>query len=251
MPIPVLIADDESHCRLELRHLLSKYQQLTVVGEAVNGIEALEMCRSHKPDLLFLDIQMPGLNGLEAAASLGADAPQIIFVTAYDQHAIRAFELGAIDYLLKPVDEQRLERTVERALKQLNEKSSNNQMDALMKAWSKLGQEFLSRIVARKGQKIFIVPVEEVYCFEMESQMLYAVTERERLWTDYQMKTLEARLDPKLFARVHRESIVNINYVREIAPITKERYELTLSNNHKLSVSRNYLPQLKEMIGWV
>src|ERR1044071_5270038 len=115
----VLIADDESHCRSELKHLLSEHADLEIVGEAVNGIEALEKWRSLAPEIIFLDIQMPGLTGLEVAAALDCEpVPQIIFVTAYDQHAIKAFELGALDYLLKPISAERLDQSLARALKQ-------------------------------------------------------------------------------------------------------------------------------------
>ncbi|MEW6732382.1 MAG: response regulator [Acidobacteriota bacterium] len=253
MSLRVLIADDESHCRAELKHLLSDDNRLIVVGEAANGIEALEQCRVLTPNILFLDIQMPGLNGMEVAAALDTQPlPQIIFVTAYDQHAIKAFELGAIDYLLKPVNAERLQHSITRVLKQqtLSNNPLPDQLDTLMAAWQQIKPEYLARIIGRKAQKIFVLPIAEIYCFEIESQLLFALTERERYWTNYQMKTIEPRLDPKQFVRVHRENIVNINFIRELAPITRERYEITLHNNHKLTVSRNYLPQLKELLGW-
>jgi two-component system LytT family response regulator len=248
----ILIADDEPHCRAELKYLLSS-EPVTIVAEATNGIEALEICRRLSPELVFLDIQMPGLSGLEVAAALEPDAlPQLVFVTAYDQHALKAFELGAIDYLLKPVSAERLQQSIARAAKQraLPHNPMAEQIDTLVNAWQEVKPEYLKRVVVRKGEKIFVFPLSEIYCFEMESQLLFAVTETERYWTNYQMKTLEARLEPQHFVRVHRESIVNINYIKELAPITRERYLLTLHNNHQVNVSRNYLPQLKELIGW-
>jgi len=243
----VLIVDDESHCRSELKHLLMDFSQLEIVAEAVNGIDALEKCRKFNPELIFLDIQMPGLNGLEVAAALET-LPKLIFVTAYDQHALKAFEVGAIDYLLKPINSDRLNQSVNRVLKQPIQ--SNDQLETVIKTFTETKQEFLARIVGRKGQRIFVLPIEQIYCFEIESQLLHAITEKERFWTNYQMKSIETRLDPKKFVRVHRETIVNINYVREIAPITKERYEITLHNGYKVGVSRNYLPQIKELLEW-
>ncbi len=247
----VLIVDDESHCRSELKHLLADYPMLEIVGEAMNGVDALEKCRTLLPDIIFLDIQMPGLTGLEVAAAL-EQVPQIIFVTAYDQHALKAFEVGAIDYLLKPINSERLEQSISKAIKQQNlpENPMPTQVETLIKTWQETKQEYLARIVGRKAQRIFVLPINDIYCFEIESQLLYAVTEKERYWTNYQMKTLEVRLDPKQFVRVHRESIVNINYIREIAPITKERYEITLHNSYKLGVSRNYLPHIKDLLEW-
>jgi DNA-binding LytR/AlgR family response regulator len=256
MPARILIADDESHCRLELRYLLKDEERVEIIGEAVNGIEALEMCRNLKPDILFLDIQMPGLSGLEVATSIDREElPNIIFITAYDQHALKAFEIGAIDYLLKPVSSERLEQSIERVLKQRQLANNSNQeqidkIDTLVTAWNSIKPDYLARIVGRKANRIVVIPIEDVYCFEIESQLLFAVTERERYWTNFQMKILETRLNPEKFVRVHRESIVNIDSIRELAPITKERYEITLNNNHRLVVSRNYLPQLKAMLGW-
>ncbi|MBI4854872.1 MAG: LytTR family transcriptional regulator DNA-binding domain-containing protein [Acidobacteria bacterium] len=248
-----LIVDDESHCRSELRHLLLGFPQIEVIGEAINGIDALEKCRSLSPELVFLDIQMPGLNGLEVAAAL-EELPQIVFVTAYDEHALKAFEVGAIDYLLKPISEERLEQCINRLNRQRITLTTNNSMpvelETVLKTWAEAKQEYLARIVGRKSQRIFVLPIEQIYCFEIESQLLHAITEKEKFWTNYQMKTLELRLDPKQFVRVHRESIVNINFIREIAPITKERYEITLHNNYKVGVSRNYLPQIKDMLEW-
>jgi two-component system LytT family response regulator len=246
-----LIVDDESHCRSELKHLLLDFPYIEVIGEATNGIDALEKCRSLSPELVFLDIQMPGLNGLEVATAL-EELPQIIFVTAYDQHALKAFEVGAVDYLLKPISIERLEQSITRITKQRTTKDNPMpvQLETVLKTWTETKQEYLARIVGRKGQKIFVLPIDQIYCFEIESQLLHAITEKERYWTNYQMKTLELRLDPKQFVRVHRESIVNINYIREIAPITKERYEITLHNNYKVGVSRNYLPQIKDMLEW-
>ncbi|MFY9222051.1 MAG: LytTR family transcriptional regulator DNA-binding domain-containing protein [Blastocatellia bacterium] len=245
----VLIVDDESHCRSELRHLLTDFSELEIVAEAVNGIDALEKCRNFNPELVFLDIQMPGLNGLEVAAAL-ENLPKLIFVTAYDQHALKAFEVGAIDYLLKPINSERLAQSIHRVLKQPIENQQTNQLETVIKTWSQAKQEYLARIVGRKGQRIFVLPIDQIYCFEIESQLLHAITEKERYWTNYQMKSIETRLDPKKFVRVHRESIVNINYVREIAPITKERYEITLHNGYKVGVSRNYLSQIKDLLEW-
>lgn len=253
MPTRVLIADDESHCRAELRELLREFSDYEVAGEAINGIDALEKCRQLAPEIVLLDIQMPGLTGLEVAAAIDqTPMPQIIFVTAYDQHAIRAFELGALDYLLKPASAERLGQSLARAARQraMPDNPMPAQLEAIMQAWLQAKPEYLARVVARKGQRIIVLPVEEIYCFEMEDQLLFAVTERERYWTNYQLKTLEPRLDAKLFLRTHRESIVNVNYIRELSPITRERYEMTLRNNHKLTVSRNYLPQIKAMLGW-
>lgn len=253
----ILIADDESHCRLELKHLLADYSDIEVVGEALNGLQALEQTRNLTPDLLFLDINMPGLSGLEVATALDTDPlPTIVFVTAYDQHAIKAFELGAIDYLLKPITPERLEQTLTRIRKKLSisppdNTASTEQISSLMKVWTATQPDYLARIVCRKGQRMLVIPIADVYCFEMESQMLYAVCEKERYWTNYQLKSLEPRLDPKKFVRSHRESIVNIEYIRELAPITRERYELTLHNNYKINVSRNYLPEIKELLGWI
>lgn len=271
--VKVLIVDDESHCRDELKHLLSAFDQLEIVGEARNGLEALELWRIIRPEIIFLDIQMPGLTGLEVAAEMGAEIPEVIFVTAYDQHALKAFEVGAIDYLLKPIDEARLSQSVKRLLKKFvepeqikngqiksdqikNDEIKNDQnsfatqFEVMMQAWQQAKNDYLARIVARKMQRLIIVPIDEVYCFEIENQLVYAITEKERYWTNYQLKTLEPRLDSQQFVRVHRESIVNIRYVKEIAPITRERYEITLSNGHKLNVSRNYLAQLKQLLGW-
>lgn len=247
----VLIADDESHCRAELRCLLERESDLEIVGEATNGVEALERCKDLRPELLFLDIQMPGLTGLEVASNIEVEwMPQIVFVTAYDSHALKAFDVGAVDYLLKPVADDRLAQCLVRVRAHKRMATEPARLEALGKAIADARPGLLERIVGRKSGRIFVISIEEVYCFEIENQLLFAITEKERYWTNYQMKSLEPRLDPKRFLRIHRESIVNISCIRELAPITRERYELTLKNNHRLNVSRNYLPALKQMLGW-
>lgn len=262
----IVIVDDEPFARDELRFLIEQHSDCQIIGEAEDGPGAVQLIESTRPDIVFLDIQMPGINGFEVLRALHLEhLPQFVFVTAYDQYAVRAFDVSATDYVLKPVAEDRLGQALERCRRQLQPSLSTQASPSLPHsssgAPSQLSQiqsllaalpprsSFARQVVGRKNQRLFILSVDELVCLEMESQLLFLVTEKERYWSNETLTDLLNRLDPEQFIRVHRQAAVRLSAVRELSPLSNERMLLRLSNGHEVSASRNYLPDLKNRLG--
>lgn len=250
-----LIADDEPLLRERLRsHLAVLWPALTVIGDARNGAEALELFELHQPDIVFLDIRMPGLDGIATARALARRA-QLVFVTAYDQYALQAFEQGAIDYLVKPVDPARLADTVQRLQRQLAGPSREAQgLDAVLdQLASRLGQRaappaWLQWIKASVGSSVRLIPVEQVrYLRAEEKYTLVAWDEGEALIRK-SIKELGEALDPARFVQTHRAVIVNLAYVSVVTRGMNETAELHLrGSSETLPVSRSYLHHFRQM----
>jgi len=263
MPLRALVVDDEQLARDELGYLLGQVGGVEVVAQAGNGVEALATIDKVRPDLVFLDVQMPGLTGFEVARRMldepGVEAnAQIIFVTAYDQRAIEAFEVNAVDYLLKPVDLPRLEVAIERARRRISserrpdgrERVSEEQIGQLVKLLSER-QARQDRLAVKVGNRLLLVQAEEVVCASLAEEAVTIVTTQHAGTSTFRtLDELQARLDPAVFWRVHRSHLVNINMIREIVPWFSRNYILRMRDEKKteVPVSRAQTRRLREYL---
>ena len=250
--IRTLIVDDEPVARQILRDELISVADIEVVGEAEDGNQALRQIGSLRPDLVLLDLQMPGLGGFEVIQKLPEGIlPVIIIVTAYDQHAIRAFEAGALDYLLKPVSRDRLDKALDRArglrgrtrdvaesLVQLNEVA-----DAPASPRTR-------KIVGRAGEEYHLLALDEVLAFQAEREIVWIITARQRFMATQTLRGIENRLRGGVFQRVHRSALVNVNHVRKMTPLSSFRWLLTLSNGQEFIVSKRQARNVRQMLQW-
>lgn len=223
-----LIVDDEEPARSRLSRMLAAYSDLEIVGEARDGLEAVETIEALRPALVFLDIELPGLTGFEVLRSLPPDAPTplTIFVTGYDQHALAAFEADALAYLLKPVEPERLAQAVERARK-LAGASGDTERARIAEA-ARRAPSPLRQIVCRKHDRVVLMPPEQVFWFQVEDGIVKAHTAAGTFWVNYQLGELEAGLPGDLFFRARREVLVNISRIREIRPYFKSGFLLIM-----------------------
>jgi two-component system, LytTR family, response regulator LytT len=256
-----IVVDDERPARQELCYLLEGRPEVEVVAEAANGPEALAAIDRHEPDLVFLDIQMPGLNGFEVARQLlerGDDAPALVFVTAYDQHAIEAFEVNAVDYLLKPVDAGRLEQALQKARRRRTAERGtqsstvplNDQLEQIVKLMA--GRQVRRDQVAVKvGERFMLVQSEDIIFASLADESIHIVTHHVAGTSNYRtLDDLQARLDPELFWRVHRSHLVNINKIKEIVPWFSRNYILRMKDakGTEIPVSRSQTKRLREYL---
>ncbi|HEX7150594.1 MAG TPA: LytTR family DNA-binding domain-containing protein [Thermoanaerobaculia bacterium] len=233
----VFIADDELLARQRIEDLLAKEEGVTLAGTAENGLDALEQIRALQPDLVFLDVQMPGMTGIDVSnaltAALGGAAPRTIFVTAYDQHAVKAFELAALDYLVKPFDDERFEQALARARRAIAPRQ----------------REYLESIAVEMRGQVRVVPVKSIeyitasgpYAELHVGGQTYAVRER--------MQTLEEQLDPSKWFRIHRSAIVRLDRVDVILRGSGGDYAVRLKNGTELSLSRSRREELEQRLG--
>jgi len=227
-----IIVDDEEPARARLRRMLAAHPGIDVVGEARDGLEAVETIEALRPDLLFLDIEMPGLSGFEVLAAIPPTVtmPLVIFVTGYDQHALAAFEANALAYLLKPVEPERLAHAVERAGKlggAAGEQESERERILKVAGDSR---RILRQIVCRKRDRLLLVPPEEILWFQVEDGIVKAHTGADTFWVNYQIAELDASLAAGLFFRARREVLVNLNRIKEIRPYFKSGFLLVMSD---------------------
>ncbi|MGH9842770.1 MAG: LytR/AlgR family response regulator transcription factor [Blastocatellia bacterium] len=252
MKLKTLIVDDEAPARSRLRKLIAAHPEIEIIGEAADGVEAVAGIARAKPDLVFLDVQMPGLTGFEVLQSLPATTPLplVVFATAYDQYALEAFEANAVSYLLKPVNRERLATAVERACKlAANESSTSEERERIQRAVHTAAPS-LRQIVARRRDRFLLLPLDQIIFFEVENGVVRAKTESDRYWTDYQINDLEARLPDPPFFRAHRSVIVNISKVREIAPMMKSTYLLVMNDKEssEIQVSERQSKRLRQSL---
>jgi DNA-binding LytR/AlgR family response regulator len=233
----VLIADDEPIARQVLREHVEAIPGLELAGEASTGAEALQRILDLKPDLVLLDLQMPELDGLSAVRSLrGERKPLIIFVTAHERHAVEAFEVGAVDYLLKPVRRERLERAVEKARRQAQPPTP--------------APAALRKIVGRRGSDMYLLDPAEIVAFQAEGELVHIVTAGQRYLADHSLKALEEKLDHPRFRRVHRGTIINTDHIRKISPLSSKRWLLKMSNGFEAVVSKRLASSIREHGRW-
>jgi two-component system, LytTR family, response regulator len=243
--ISILIADDERPAREFLKRLLNRVPGVSVIGEAADGEEALRMIGDLKPNLALLDLEMPLATGLEVARSLtGEEAPLIAFVTAYDQFAVDAFNLNAVDYLLKPVDQERLVETIERARTRLGRPGwlgeQTERVAAATEAYETNRSETrLERLPVRHRDEILLIPVGEIATIIADGELLNIFTGDNRRFTiNYRLKDIEPRLDPAIFIRVSRSAIVNLDHLASAAPVPGGTYVLRMQNGQEVQASR-------------
>jgi two-component system, LytTR family, response regulator len=239
--IRALLVDDEAPARERLRRLLAELPDVEVVGEAEDGERAMEQITRLGPDLVFLDIQMPGCTGMEVAASLPAPRPHIVFCTAFDQYAVDAFELSAVDYLLKPVNRARLARALDRV------REGQNSDAAIVKAT--LAAAPPARFLARRGSTYRVIAARDVLCFVSEDGITKLCSTDQHYWMSPTLNDLEARLDPRQFFRISRAAIVNLDTVREVAPTAGGHGEVRLKDGSRHEVSRRRFRELTEKLG--
>jgi two-component system, LytTR family, response regulator len=241
----VVIADDERPARSFLSAMLRRFEDVTVVGEAEDGAEAVEVIERTRPDLALLDLQMPEVDGLGVIRLLKKSRlPLVAFVTAYDEYAVRAFELNAVDYLLKPVEHSRLRETISRAQERLERAELRAESAARVTAAAEDYQAavrpaILERIPVRHQDEIVILPVKEIASIVAEGELLHLTTARRETYTlSYRLKDLEARLNPAHFVRLGRGTLANIEMMRRVSAMPGGTYVVTLSNGQQLNVSR-------------
>ncbi len=241
--VRVLLVDDEPLARDRLRQLLRPFADLLVVGEAEDGEQAIEKISELRPDLLFLDIQMPRCSGLEVAASLPSPRPCVIFCTAFDQYAIDAFELHAVDYLLKPVTRARLAKAIEH----VRSLTPDGVDDVLNKALHS-ERMYPRRFLAKRGSKFRVISQGEICYFASEEGLTKLRTREHEYYIQPTLADLESRLNPALFFRLSRASIVNLNEVLEVVPLTGGHGEVILKNGARLEVSRRRMRDLLDTL---
>ena len=264
MPLRVLIVDDERLAREELSYQLGQIGDLEVVAQAGDGVEALAAVDRHEPDVVFLDIQMPGLGGFEVARRLlerEDDSPALVFVTAFDQHAIEAFEVNAVDYLLKPVEGARLEQALSRVRRRLGADRPaagpsgtapplNDQLEQIVKMMT--GRQVRRDQVAIKtGERFLLVQADEIIYASLADESINIVTGQVAGTSNYRtLDDLQARLDPEVFWRVHRSHLVNINKIKEIVPWFSRNYILRMKDAKatEIPVSRSQTKRLREYL---
>jgi two-component system LytT family response regulator len=248
----VVIADDERPARNFLADLLKGFGEVELVGEAANGPEAVETIERLKPDLALLDLQMPELDGLGVVRLLKREhVPLVAFVTAFDEYAVKAFELNAIDYLLKPVSHARLRETLDRAEERLERPRWRERQAARLKAasdqYDAAQPGHLERIPVRKRDQIVLVPVDQIACVVADGELLHITTHRnERHTISYRLKDLEARLDPAKFVRLSRGAIANMKAIATFSAMPGGTYLATLLNKQEIQVSRSQARVLRD-----
>ena len=246
-----LIVDDEPIARHVLREALEPLSDVEVVGEADNGRSALALIHKLQPELVFLDLQMPVMSGFEVVSNLAAETmPVIVIVTAFDQHAIQAFEAGAIDYLLKPVQEARLQKAVERALSLRHQPLKiANQVAGIAAAAEPPAGATSHRIVARSGDEYLLLDTEEVLAFQAEGELVWVITAKQRFLATQTLRGIEERLAGP-FRRVHRNALVNVNHIRKMSALSSQRWLITLSNALQLVVSKRQAHNIRQFLQW-
>lgn len=253
-PLRALIVDDEPVARRVLREGLDSLSEVEVIGEAESGETAIVQISTKHPDLVFLDIQMPGMGGFEVLDHLtGGRMPVIVMVTAYDQHAIRAFEAGAVDYLLKPVSPQRLMQAVERATRILHNPLAiaENVLHLQELAPVRRPEEpRVRKIVGKIGEEYFLLNPEEVLAFQANGELVWIITAKHRYLATQNLKTIEERLQHNSFRRIHRNALVNINQIRKMSMITSQRWLVTLKNGEEFVVSKRQARNIRDVLHW-
>ena len=245
-----LIVDDEAPARANIQLLLEKQNSFELVGMCADGISAIEKIKELRPDIIFLDIQMPEVDGFEVLRQLSPEErPYVIFVTAFDQYAVKAFEVNALDYLLKPFDDRRFKEAAQRVLSRWENKSLtqlNNKLSKLLQDMPRVNNKFLTRISVRQGSKVLFVPTSEIIWFEAENQYVTVHTKTEKHLIRTSMRQLEESLDPMAFYRAHRSAIVRLDAIVSMEPHFKGDYLLGLSTSAQVKLSRNRVQGLKD-----
>ncbi len=245
--IRTILVEDEELARNLLKSYLKERDDLEIIAECENGFEGVKAINELKPDLVFLDIQMPKITGFEMLELLDHH-PEIIFTTAYDQYALKAFEFNAADYLLKPFSKDRLLAAVDKVTERLAKKVESDDMVDKISNFSR--EEFLDRVVVKDRHKIHIIPVDQIRYVESLDDYVLIYTNEGRFMKQKTMKYFETALDPRNFARIHRSYIVRIDQIAQLQQYEKESYIVILHDKTKLKVSKTGYKNLKEMLNF-
>ena len=243
--IRAVIVDDEELARQVVHEMLLPHPEVEVVAECANGFDAVKAVTELNPDLLLLDVQMPKLDGFEVLELIGPDIA-VVFLTAYDQYALRAFEVHAVDYLLKPFDATRFDAALERAKERLGTKMPP---PVDLAAAARAPSEYLERIVVRDGPKVDIIPCDRLDYAEAQDDYVLLRSQGKNYLKQETISNLETSLDPAKFVRIHRSYIVNLERIAKIEPYTKDSRVAVLGDGTKLPVSRSGYARLKELLG--
>ena len=251
-PIKALIADDEALARRFICRMLRDDHEVEIVGECSNGREAVAMIRKQNPDLVFLDVQMPEMDGFAVLEAIGTERlPEIIFATAYEQYAIRAFELHALDYLLKPFDQARFKDAIKHAKERFRSERQNEgrmQISALLES-IKNKPQYLERLMIKAGGRITFLSTDEINWVEADDKYVHLHTGKITPMVRQTLSAMETQLDPKQFRRIHRSAIVNVKRIKELQPLFSGEHSILLDDGTKLTLSRNYKDKLFELLG--
>jgi two-component system, LytTR family, response regulator len=244
--IKAIIIEDEQPAREIIKHYLKEHPKVEVVGEFADGFSGLKAIHDLKPDLVFLDVQMPKLTGFEMLELID-DAPQIIFTTAYDQFAIRAFELNAVDYLLKPYSSERFDAALQKAYERFGKEKPRNEIKNLTQHVAET-IELLDRVVVKTGSKIKVIPVDDILYIETQDDYVMIYTLESKYLKQQTMRYFEQHLHNGKFSRIHRSFLVNIDTIKQLELYEKNSYLAVLSNGAKLKVSDSGYKALKELM---
>jgi two-component system LytT family response regulator len=251
-PIRILIVDDEVLARRRLREMLRGDDNVEIVGECATGPETIKAVGELKPELIFLDVQIPGLDGMAVSAALGGEGgPLIIFVTAYDQYAVRAFEIRAVDYLLKPFDRERFAAALTRAKTMLRERRRTEVNEQILTLLEEMRDrpQYLDRLVINTNDRVFVIRTEEIDWIEAEGNYVRIHFGKGSSLLRETLSHLASQLDPRKFPRIHRSQIVNIERIQELQPWSHRDYRIILRNGTQLALSRTYRDQLYQLLG--
>ena len=246
-----LVVDDERLARERLRTFLRGLDDVDVVGEAANGPEAVERIEALRPDLVLLDIQMPGMDGFGVLRAV-SHRPEVIFATAYDSYAIKAFEVHAADYLLKPISRGRLTDAVRRVRGRRDAGTPTPDVHELLRLLEQRERRYVAQLPVHKGRQILILAVDDIFWFEVEYRLVYAHTATDRYMTSFTLKDLEDRLDPEVFFRAHKSRLVNLDQIKAIAPWFGGRFKLVMRNaaSSEIELSRAQARVLRRRMHW-
>jgi len=253
MGLRTLIVDDEPIARQVLREELEQLDDIEITGEAVDGTTALAAIRELTPDLVFLDLQMPGMSGFDVIRKFptSGQIPLVVIVTAFDQHAIEAFEAGAIDYLLKPIGQDRLAQAVSRAVTlRVRPGAMAEQLANIQELAESARARPARRIVARSGDEYLLLSAEEVLAFQAEGDLVWIITAKKRYLATQSLKAIQEKLQNTSFRRIHRKALVNIDQVRKMSTLSSQRWLVTLSNGQEFIVSKRQAQSVRQLLSW-
>jgi two-component system, LytTR family, response regulator len=250
MTLKTLIVDDEPIARQVLREALESIPGVEIAGEADNGEEALDQINRHRPDLVLLDLQMPLMGGLDVVRNLqnGAHIPVIVIVTAYDSFAIQAFEAGAVDYLLKPVGQERLAQAVERA-RRVTGKQAVEKLAQLQEFAGPAGPAF-RKVVGKIGEEYFLLSTSDISAFQADGDIVWIMAAKQKYMATQTLKALEERLKHTSFRRIHRNALVNVDRIQKMSALSSQRWLITLSNDLEFIVSKRQARAVRELLKW-
>lgn len=250
MTLRSVVVDDEQLARHLLIEILGKRPDVEIIGEYGDSRQAIAAVRRDKPDVMFLDIQMPGRDGFEILDALGEEAPHVVFVTAHDEYAVQAFDLAAVDYILKPLEEDRVYRAIDRVIARTRQGSVQEPtaITSMLAAMRSQRAEYLRFLPVKNKQRVVLLPVSEISCIEAEGKYVRVYAGGEQHVIRRTMHSLESALDPAKFIRVSRSAIVNIELVSHLDPWSHGEWAITMRNGHRVISSHTYRERLSALL---